>query len=221
MRSRARRAGLVYNDYAFGVNEAGALTEARVLQILEKLPDGVTEVFFHPATAPFKGADKGAERFRWTDELAALTSSRVRDAIAKNQIESVTYGELSRWWHPEPIDDGGIEAGSIHRRGCERVLLGHRDFSTWTLCVPSARVRVGISAEHDGSQTHCRPRTQSLRKPQIVLRPRIRGVLRNNLLHSFRPRSRPRHCRKARGSVSLARMCRDRRNSHDGQSEDR
>ena len=97
MRSRARRAGLVYNDYAFGVNDAGALTEARVLQILSKLPDGVTEVFFHPATASFKGVDKGAERFRWTDELAALTSPRVRDAIAKNQIESVTYGELSRF----------------------------------------------------------------------------------------------------------------------------
>ncbi len=95
MRARAARAGIVYNDYAFGVNEAGALTEERVLRILERLPDGVTEVFFHPATAPFSGADKGTEDFRWADELAALTSGRVRDAIAENGISSVTYGELA------------------------------------------------------------------------------------------------------------------------------
>ncbi len=85
MRARARRAGLVYNDYAFGVNDAGALSEARVLQILRKLPDGVTEVFFHPATAPFEGADKGTERFGWTDELAALTSSRVPTHLRKTR----------------------------------------------------------------------------------------------------------------------------------------
>jgi chitin disaccharide deacetylase len=94
MRARARRAGIVCNDYAFGVNEAGALTEARVLEILESLPDGVTEIFFHPATAAFAGADRGTERFDWAGELAALTSPRVRDAIARNGIVATTYGEL-------------------------------------------------------------------------------------------------------------------------------
>jgi hopanoid biosynthesis associated protein HpnK len=95
MRARARRAGIVYNDYAFGVNEAGALTEERVLQILGRLPDGVTELFFHPATAPFEDADRGTERFQWSAELAALTSAHVREAIAQNAIASVTYGELA------------------------------------------------------------------------------------------------------------------------------
>jgi hopanoid biosynthesis associated protein HpnK len=96
MRLRARRAGIACNDYAFGVNEAGALTEERVLQIVDRLPDGVTELFFHPATAAFEGADRGTERFAWAEELAALTSPRVRDAIARNHIESITYGELAR-----------------------------------------------------------------------------------------------------------------------------
>lgn len=95
MRNRARRAGVVCNDYAFGVNEAGALTEERVLQILETLPDGVTEIFFHPATAAFSGADRGTETFRWADELAALTSPRVRATIERNRIVSTTYGELA------------------------------------------------------------------------------------------------------------------------------
>jgi len=95
MRLRARRAGIAYNDYAFGVNEAGALTETRVLDILDHLPNGVTEIFFHPATAAFEGADRGTERYEWSGELAALTSSRVRDATARNGIESITYSELA------------------------------------------------------------------------------------------------------------------------------
>lgn len=94
MRSRAKAAGVACNDYAYGVNEAGALDESRVLEILDRLPEGVTEIFFHPATAAFDGADPGTERFRWADELAALTSPRVRDALARNAIESVTYGAL-------------------------------------------------------------------------------------------------------------------------------
>jgi hopanoid biosynthesis associated protein HpnK len=95
MRIRARRAGVVCNDYAFGVNEAGALTEERVLQILDDLPDGVTEIFFHPATEAFDGADRGTEHFAWTGELAALTSTRVREAMDRDGIKSTTYGELT------------------------------------------------------------------------------------------------------------------------------
>ena len=94
MRTRARRAGIVCNDYAFGVNEAGALTEERVLQILDALPEGITEIFFHPATGAFEGADRGTEHFAWSGELAALTSPRVRDAIVRNGIVSTTYGAL-------------------------------------------------------------------------------------------------------------------------------
>jgi chitin disaccharide deacetylase len=94
MRARARRAGILYNDYALGVNEAGALTEDRVVEILDRLPDGLTEIFFHPATGPFAGADKGTDGYRWAQELAALTSARVRAAVARNGIESVTYGQL-------------------------------------------------------------------------------------------------------------------------------
>ena len=95
MRRRARRAGIVCNDYAFGVNEAGALTEERVLRILDGLPEGITEIFFHPATGDFAGADRGTENFAWSGELAALTSTNVREAIARKGIISTTYGELS------------------------------------------------------------------------------------------------------------------------------
>ncbi len=94
MRARARRQIVASNDYAYGVNDAGAMNETRVLRMLDALPDGVTELFFHPATGPFEGADTGTERFQWKEELAALTSPAVRAALTRNNIANVTYGSL-------------------------------------------------------------------------------------------------------------------------------
>ena len=95
MRARARRSGLASNDYAFGVNDPGAMTESRVMRLIEGLPDGVTEIFFHPATGPVAGADAGTERFARAEELAALTSDKVRGAIDRAAIARVTYGEIA------------------------------------------------------------------------------------------------------------------------------
>ncbi len=96
MRARAHRNGVVSNDYVYGVNDVGGMTETRLLQLLDRLPDGVTELFFHPATAAFAGADSGTEQFHWRQELAALTSQRVRNALVANNIASITYSELCR-----------------------------------------------------------------------------------------------------------------------------
>ncbi|MBV8197947.1 MAG: hopanoid biosynthesis-associated protein HpnK [Candidatus Eremiobacteraeota bacterium] len=95
MRRRVRAAGLTCNDYVLGLNDAGAMTEPRVLHMLETLPNGVTEMLFHPAVRPLTQPDRGAEHFAWMEELRALTSARVREAIIKHGITLTTYGELA------------------------------------------------------------------------------------------------------------------------------
>lgn len=95
MRNRALRAGLAVNDYAFGVNDPGAMTTDRVLRMIRALPEGVTEMFFHPATGPFAGADAGTERYAWAQELAALTSPQVRDTLDERAVQRITYGQLA------------------------------------------------------------------------------------------------------------------------------
>ena len=95
MRARARQAGVAVNDYAFGVNDAGVMTEARVLGLLETLPDGTGEMLFHPAVAAFAEADVGTETYDWPRELAALLSPRVREALDRNGITRTSYGELA------------------------------------------------------------------------------------------------------------------------------
>ena len=80
MRWRLDSAGVAYNDHVFGLRHSGGMDEAVMLDILRELPDGLSEVYLHPASHGHI-TDSMAE-YRHADELAALLSPRVRQAIA-------------------------------------------------------------------------------------------------------------------------------------------
>ena len=72
LRRRVRRQGLTAPDRVFGLAWSGAMTEPRLAGLLRQLPDGLTEIYAHPATgARFAGA---ADGYRYAEELAALTA---------------------------------------------------------------------------------------------------------------------------------------------------
>jgi len=76
---RVRRQGLIAPARVFGVAWSGAMTEQRMAGVLRHLPDGLTEIYSHPATSPgFAGAASG---YRYADELAALTAPNVRHLL--------------------------------------------------------------------------------------------------------------------------------------------
>lgn len=50
MHWRIRRAGLHCNNSIFGLSDSGRMNAARMLDIIRRLPEGVTEVFCHPAS---------------------------------------------------------------------------------------------------------------------------------------------------------------------------
>ena len=77
VRRRARAAGLSTPDQVFGLAWSGAFDAERLRALLPVLPEGLSEVYFHPATHDeYAGHAPG---YRHRDELAALTD---RDAIA-------------------------------------------------------------------------------------------------------------------------------------------
>jgi hopanoid biosynthesis associated protein HpnK len=82
MRRRLRAAGIAHNDQVFGMSDSGAMDEERLLGILGKLPDGVTEIYLHPAVESGAAIAASMSGYRHADELAALLSPRVRAAIA-------------------------------------------------------------------------------------------------------------------------------------------
>ncbi|MDC7787709.1 hopanoid biosynthesis-associated protein HpnK [Rhodoplanes sp. TEM] len=73
--ARARQAGFVVPDQVFGLAWSGAMTAPRVAALIDRLPEGGTEIYVHPATADvFPGHAPG---YRYADELAALTDADV------------------------------------------------------------------------------------------------------------------------------------------------
>ena len=83
VRRRLRRAGLAVPDQVFGLAWSGALNRDRLCGLLKHLPDGLTEIYAHPATAPYRGSAPG---YAYADELAALTDPLARDLIKRERV---------------------------------------------------------------------------------------------------------------------------------------
>jgi hopanoid biosynthesis associated protein HpnK len=92
LRHRVRHNGLRAPDRVFGLAWSGAMHEARLRGLVAQVPEGVSEIYLHPATSnAFAGAVAG---YRYTDELAALTAPSVRAAVADRGIVLKGYSGL-------------------------------------------------------------------------------------------------------------------------------
>jgi len=95
VKARVRRAGLRYNDQIFGIRDSGRMTRDRLLSIIGQLPDGVTEVFSHPATRRWEGIDPAAMDYGFEEEYEALLDTDVRNAIAESGSELISFRDIS------------------------------------------------------------------------------------------------------------------------------
>jgi chitin disaccharide deacetylase len=86
MRRKLRSAGLALNDQVFGVTDTGEMTESRLLNYLENLPDGVTEVYAHPASEAANPA-----LYASIEEYRGLTSPVVRAKVAALGLHPSTF----------------------------------------------------------------------------------------------------------------------------------
>jgi hopanoid biosynthesis associated protein HpnK len=94
MAGRVRAAGLRVPDQVFGLAWSGAMIESRLAGLLARLPDGLTEIYAHPARAGgFAGAAPG---YRYAQELAALTAPAVRAAAAASGAARGGFGDFQR-----------------------------------------------------------------------------------------------------------------------------
>ena len=91
LRRRLDRAGLARNDQVFGIAWSGNMVEDRLLGLLPYLPDGVSEIYCHPAS----GAASLAPGYRHAEELAALLSPQVRRRIEELGISLARYRDLT------------------------------------------------------------------------------------------------------------------------------
>jgi hopanoid biosynthesis associated protein HpnK len=93
LKARVRRRSVLAADRVFGLAWSGAMTEARLAGLLAHLPDGLTEIYFHPATSnSFSGAAPG---YRYVDELAALVAPGIVLAARGDDLRLVGYSDLA------------------------------------------------------------------------------------------------------------------------------
>ena len=94
LRRRLRRHGILANDRVLGIEYSGAMDEARVLGLLGRLRDGVTEMYFHPATRSCPEIERALPGYRCEVEYEALVSPEVREAIRTAGVELTGFRHL-------------------------------------------------------------------------------------------------------------------------------
>jgi hopanoid biosynthesis associated protein HpnK len=84
LRSRFARAGITTPDQVFGLRWSGAMTTSRLRGLIETLPQGLTEIYLHPALwDDYPGSAPG---YQYCAEFSALMAPEVVDAAARYDI---------------------------------------------------------------------------------------------------------------------------------------
>lgn len=86
--------GVVFADRTLGLHQTGQCDERYLTHVLRELPEGVSEVYCHPAESQTAEMRRVMPGYRPADELAALTSPRVRALIEERGIELVRWSDL-------------------------------------------------------------------------------------------------------------------------------
>ncbi len=91
----AERSGISTADFFCGIAQTGVLTKEGVLQLLESLPEGTTELMCHPGYADEQLRDTATrlQKSRQT-ELAILTDKDIRKSIAALGIRLINYEQI-------------------------------------------------------------------------------------------------------------------------------
>jgi chitin disaccharide deacetylase len=94
MKVRLQSAGIVHNDWVAGLSATGRMDEATMLDVLARAPDGVLELYSHPAIDDDAPVTQSMRHYRHADELAALCSPRVARAIAATGAQRGGFSDV-------------------------------------------------------------------------------------------------------------------------------
>lgn len=88
-----RRQGILAPANTFGLAWSGAMTPARVAALIERLPDGLNEIYLHPALAD--AYPLSALGYRYRDEAQALIVPETAAALQRRKARLGSFAEFS------------------------------------------------------------------------------------------------------------------------------
>ena len=94
MKRRLARADVRFNDTILGIADSGHVDTERMRTLVSALPDGVTELYVHPATRRWAGVDALPASYRPEAELAALLDGSVRATVASSGAVLTSFRDL-------------------------------------------------------------------------------------------------------------------------------
>ncbi len=86
LKDKLRRESLSSNNYVFGMSDSGSMNFDLLLRFLKHLPDGCTEIYFHPAIS--------GKKMNAMTEFEALTSPEIRQTLLTSGIERIAFSDL-------------------------------------------------------------------------------------------------------------------------------
>lgn len=95
LRYRLARAKIAHNDYVVGISQSGRFDETALLGVLRRLPPGVGEIYLHPALISGSQISPSMHNYHHRDELCALLSPRVRQALDRTGLQLAGFAELA------------------------------------------------------------------------------------------------------------------------------
>ncbi|MCL2760226.1 MAG: hopanoid biosynthesis-associated protein HpnK [Desulfuromonadales bacterium] len=83
--------GINYADEVKGLLNSGSMTEDYIFKALDRLQEGVTEIYLHPGYLKDSETTKWMPDYQHENELAALLSPKIKEKITKNGIKLCNY----------------------------------------------------------------------------------------------------------------------------------
>jgi chitin disaccharide deacetylase len=96
MKRKLRRAGINFNDHVFGMSDSGAMTLDFVQRLMANLPEGVTEIYFHPSKRRCPEIDRDMPDYRHEEEFETLTSQSLLQTIEAAGMQRIAFGDIQR-----------------------------------------------------------------------------------------------------------------------------
>jgi len=94
MKRRLRAAGMIGNDYIFGMVDTGHMDARHLRAFIAQLPHGTSEIYSHPATARWPQADPPDADY--AGEFTALIDPAVIGDLHASNVRPATFSDLAR-----------------------------------------------------------------------------------------------------------------------------
>ena len=94
LKKQLRQARMRSNHFVFGMNDSGNMRLDLVIRFLRQLPDGVSEIYFHPASRRSPELDLAMANYHFREEFDALTSPVLEQFLRDSDIQRIAFSDL-------------------------------------------------------------------------------------------------------------------------------